>query len=202
MRQPAMDDGRYNPAYAGTTTIPPRFLLLLSIQPRVCGDYDKATIVHTALADTTPRMRGLLCYQRRSACSTRYNPAYAGTTPSPRAYMPARAIQPRVCGDYAECSHALSVPRDTTPRMRGLRRRRCTCYHSPGYNPAYAGTTIASTKIMWMKTIQPRVCGDYGQKLHFWPSRADTTPRMRGLLLLDEFIESRKRYNPAYAGTT
>ena len=69
---------------------------------------------------------------------------------------------------------------DTTPRMRRL----------------------PSIPILSTKTIQPRVCGDYVFELRFPWFHADTTPRMRGLLPTLQLINTGKRYNPAYAGTT
>ena len=133
----------------------------LMIQPRVCGDYLPPSMIEYVTCDTTPRMRGLrlICPSRVPA--TRYNPAYAGTTPQPRPRERHRAIQPRVCGDYTAARHFSFDVFDTTPRMRGLPRPHDPTGRAGRYNPAYAGTTYSisvSANRVW---IQPRVCGDY-----------------------------------------
>ena len=50
---------RYNPACAGTTLPSLRPVRLVSIQPRVCGDYSTNSAISSAVYDTTPRVRGL-----------------------------------------------------------------------------------------------------------------------------------------------
>ena len=71
---------RYNPACAGTTCSLTGLCISFTIQPRVCGDYQQASVMPTAPLDTTPRVRGLRGFCSRSAFSRRYNPACAGTT--------------------------------------------------------------------------------------------------------------------------
>ena len=71
---------RYNPAYAGTTMTHSVFPRYLAIQPRVCGDYMRSEMRSWRVADTTPRMRGLLFQLIKCIIQLRYNPAYAGTT--------------------------------------------------------------------------------------------------------------------------
>ena len=160
-RERAITVSRYNPAYAGTTQRNAYEKSRCEIQPRVCGDYAAAHHVPRLRVDTTPRMRGLRTESIPLSSSTRYNPAYAGTTsPMPSASAPA-TIQPRVCGDYSPAPRSLTLHRDTTPRMRGLRTHQGGVYMSDRYNPAYAGTTIERMVTPWRQSIQPRVCGDY-----------------------------------------
>ena len=73
-------NGRYNPAYAGTTNIMKVVVELDTIQPRVCGDYLFVGSHSLMTVDTTPRMRGLPPAAGFMQNLGRYNPAYAGTT--------------------------------------------------------------------------------------------------------------------------
>ena len=193
---------RYNPAYAGTTVICNCCISAIRIQPRVCGDYCKARACTSSHVDTTPRMRGLQTEAEEHLKEARYNPAYAGTTSwsGTRGWL--RPIQPRVCGDYGRMAHADESLADTTPRMRGLRSAWLSQNATIRYNPAYAGTTIQLMQEEREGAIQPRVCGDYGRHYPLMSPASDTTPRMRGLLPVPPAVSERKRYNPAYAGTT
>ena len=173
-----------------------------TIQPRVCGDYVFELRFPWFHADTTPRMRGLLPTLQLINTGKRYNPAYAGTTVPAIHAGGLRRIQPRVCGDYDTPLFAPHAERDTTPRMRGLPQTRIEKLPRARYNPAYAGTTRSSMRSSYPAAIQPRVCGDYAAQSSAGESSPDTTPRMRGLLVKNSSQPARRRYNPAYAGTT
>ena len=172
---------RYNPACAGTTCHDGRLRHQLAIQPRVCGDYMSTPSKVQRSIDTTPRVRGLHIVEKVDDRVRRYNPACAGTTHGPTIQRAGAAIQPRVCGDYQSPScHAVCMS-DTTPRVRGLLSVVEVILNSYRYNPACAGTTLSILYYHRMRTIQPRVCGDYiidsGKVGHI----RDTTPRVRGL---------------------
>ena len=114
---------RYNPAYAGTTSLRVSSRPINRIQPRVCGDYGSKNGIRETPYDTTPRMRGLPAERTALDPADRYNPAYAGTTTDSLQNWIICLIQPRVCGDYSPRKSLNFSPKDTTPRMRGLRRQ-------------------------------------------------------------------------------
>ena len=176
---------RYNPACAGTTFEHRIAVICRTIQPRVCGDYRLGQMQMVPLFDTTPRVRGLLYAHFFRLRNWRYNPACAGTTIIANFNAIVLLIQPRVCGDYNALRFVLFLAVDTTPRVRGLRRQKRAQWPCGRYNPACAGTT--QIRWSWMPThqIQPRVCGDYKRLAHVCTSMSDTTPRVRGLRLLD-----------------
>ena len=193
---------RYNPACAGTTIIANFDAIVLLIQPRVCGDYNALRFVLFLAVDTTPRVRGLRRQKRAQWPCGRYNPACAGTTQIRWSWMPTHQIQPRVCGDYSSRVVVLAPHLDTTPRVRGLRTDTVRFNVDNRYNPACAGTTTYSEGPVGFPEIQPRVCGDYTPDEWKFCTHSDTTPRVRGLLILNVRLFCLARYNPACAGTT
>ena len=193
---------RYNPACAGTTTDRGRGGSGCPIQPRVCGDYMTSGRTMASRIDTTPRVRGLLFGPSVAVGSRRYNPACAGTTLNFAEDMLLNQIQPRVCGDYAQSSRPRWEADDTTPRVRGLPDVIRREVDDARYNPACAGTTDANFLNGNHSPIQPRVCGDYITPVRAKSINADTTPRVRGLLVSEFLLMLILRYNPACAGTT
>ena len=155
------DRGRYNPACAGTTLRSRTKSIWCTIQPRVCGDYSVLLRLFSIVTDTTPRVRGLQTGRINDYAVSRYNPACAGTTI--RAFLSAAEleIQPRVCGDYDHREFRCHRALDTTPRVRGLQRAPVCTVPRRRYNPACAGTTPPEACSMALRSIQPRVCGDY-----------------------------------------
>ena len=193
---------RYNPACAGTTLSSSGPGRLLAIQPRVCGDYRCARSSSSPACDTTPRVRGLQIGIIINIIKLRYNPACAGTTSRVHGVGGVIEIQPRVCGDYALYPALEIIIRDTTPRVRGLRRDLRGLHVIFRYNPACAGTTHHTRKSGISTSIQPRVCGDYAHSRKSCRLYRDTTPRVRGLRLRRRLADQGRRYNPACAGTT
>ncbi len=119
----AGDAVRYNPACAGTTNRENHWTLPMPIQPRVCGDYAIPAEKVARIADTTPRVRGLLHVVIHVSHRLRYNPACAGTTNCIPPLRGNYTIQPRVCGDYRTSLEYRATHSDTTPRVRGLHQR-------------------------------------------------------------------------------
>ena len=193
---------RYNPACAGTTARQTCRGTLWPIQPRVCGDYSLPCCVSASVADTTPRVRGLLPCAPAHPRAKRYNPACAGTTTVAPCAIGIYAIQPRVCGDYCLQTQREQAEADTTPRVRGLLQLLFFRLHVDRYNPACAGTTDQGTDVTRRRMIQPRVCGDYTTTISNSCAIVDTTPRVRGLLIPQFRQDCGHRYNPACAGTT
>ena len=168
----------------------------------MCGDYAARSVLNGLAVDTTPRVRGLRKFDGVGCQHIRYNPACAGTTGTNKVNKRIGTIQPRVCGDYELAVSLLHAHDDTTPRVRGLRpcglRQGCLVR----YNPACAGTTMATASALPSMAIQPRVCGDYFGDVKYRSTLPDTTPRVRGLHRIDDAAEYNERYNPACAGTT
>ena len=154
------------------------------------------------MSDTTPRVRGLLAALLGHEVDCRYNPACAGTTSTPCRVGCRPTIQPRVCGDYMTRRSPCSWSVDTTPRVRGLPLRIAIRDIAFRYNPACAGTTSSAHAAASVVPIQPRVCGDYPLGREAQLVDGDTTPRVRGLLVVLGLGCWMARYNPACAGTT
>ena len=133
---------RYNPACAGTTLPISLIVRRAAIHPRVCGDYGAPEEPVFTQEDTTPRVRGLHSNAFPATLAKRYNPACAGTTAATTTTSSPRPIQPRVCGDYRSQRVFMSSAFDTTPRVRGLRKKMCFIAIWERYNPACAGTTL------------------------------------------------------------
>ena len=74
----AIQDGGFNPAYAGNINLQHLNSIRYQVQPRVCGEYEEDRKRSESISGSTPRMRGI--YKIQSVCiiSNRFNPAYAG----------------------------------------------------------------------------------------------------------------------------
>ncbi len=88
----------------------------------------------------------------------------------------------------------------STPRMRGIFPVTYILNRCARFNPAYAGNMEHMIFRTEFQQVQPRVCGEYENRVQDAKIISGSTPRMRGifLLLLPDFYDF--RFNPAYAG--
>ena len=68
------------------------------------------------------------------------------------------------------------------------------------FNPAYAGNINLFLQIRLLPWVQPRVCGEYFQKVRDSIWKSGSTPRMRGISDEINRTKNKIRFNPAYAG--
>ena len=110
------------PAYAGNTRAFRRSWLLPWDHPRVCGEHDRCRRDKCVQRGSSPRMRGTRFGRAGRYARHGIIPAYAGNTQhaSPRLTYP--GDHPRVCGEHMGMASPASVPKGSSPRMRGTRR--------------------------------------------------------------------------------
>ena len=145
-------------------------------------------------------MRGIFLEKQDTTLHSRFNPAYAGNMKLYLSPFFQVMFQPLVCGEYETTDDNIVIPIGSTPRMRGIFVYTCLLLVSIRFNPAYAGNIKNCKGIQKTEKVQPRVCGEYQERLIKYVFWLGSTPRMRGIFYLtNEEIEN-KRFNPAYAG--
>ena len=138
---------RFNPAYAGNISVWTNHLLMLWVQPRVCGEYYYIYHNICTVPGSTPRMRGISCLCMILIASMRFNPAYAGNIIATFPVSRSNKVQPRVCGEYRLAVVAVGVLSDSTPRMRGIFITVLILIVCQRFNPAYAGNIVIVPKL-------------------------------------------------------
>ena len=68
--------------------------------------------------------------------------------------------------------------------------------------PADAGNTAYMQGINIADAVHPRGCGEYARKGRMVAGGAGSSPRMRGIPLIDAIASARGRFIPADAGNT
>ena len=130
---------------------------------------------------STPRMRGISPIFEKRCNYDRFNPAYAGNITCLSSYPDSVEVQPRVCGEYSSFSSISGSPIGSTPRMRGILNFVNVFYIGQRFNPAYAGNIVKCRIHQVTSQVQPRVCGEYSNKVTNTSIHLGSTPRMRGI---------------------
>ena len=193
---------RFNPAYAGNTSLSAMLATLCSVHPRVCGEH---TLPHAAMSQycgSSPRMRGTLSHLLRRPFQLRFIPAYAGNTFCPSVYPYAHPVHPRVCGEHSFIDGDSTVGTGSSPRMRGTRTGRGGGRQDGRFIPAYAGNTLSSISPDRTPPVHPRVCGEHRRIIENSTPHVGSSPRMRGTLPQIDNRIAIDRFIPAYAGNT
>ena len=130
---------RITPAYAGKSTLSPKYLRYLKDHPRLCGEKWKYRIFLRYHKGSPPPMRGKDASWKCLLDCKGITPAYAG-----KRYIHGRndlnlQDHPRLCGEKVSVSAVDTTPQGSPPPMRG-KGRPCE-NHRPDHRitPAYAG---------------------------------------------------------------
>ena len=170
------------PAYAGNTFCS---LLLSSSNgdhPRICGEHKWLRAVPSALAGSSPHMRGTLKIVIVRGDQVGIIPAYAGNTDW-TVYDPVQhGDHPRICGEHSGAKSRVRRILGSSPHMRGTPPVRPVRRHSP-----------------W---DHPRICGEHALMATVPIPVLGSSPHMRGTRHGRHWASLKLGIIPAYAGNT
>ena len=149
------------PAYAGSTLHVIQRIFVREDHPRVCGEHDSPSSRVMIAMGSSPRMRGALTISRWCASGRRIIPAYAGSTHGYLLCGRSCEDHPRVCGEHFYLLFRLGCRLGSSPRMRGAPLRGHLPVQDRRIIPAYAGSTIMRSALMFSSRDHPRVCGEH-----------------------------------------
>ena len=147
-------------------------------------------------------MRGLQTHVTDHLSHDRIIPARAGFTLSSTRRLPVRADHPRACGVYQVEGRLVHSPSGSSPRVRGLPAPWFPAGPCRGIIPARAGFTLPRDWRHAARTDHPRACGVYHKARRNPPRNPGSSPRVRGLLVNENWWIGRERIIPARAGFT
>ena len=90
---------RFSPACAGNSLSTCSSATPTTVQPLVCGEQSRASLLRRSDAGSAPRVRGTEDHQRRRHGEGRFSPACAGNSRRRSSHCRGRPVQPRVCGE-------------------------------------------------------------------------------------------------------
>ena len=173
---------RFIPACAGNRLSDLRSLIREPVHPRVCGEQAACAVAASALAGSSPRVRGT---ERIIACDAhdqRFIPACAGN----------RAVS-RVA-PFCRCG--------SSPRVRGTGRRSSSRAARRRFIPACAGNRREAAFLDVPVSVHPRVCGEQAVSRVAPFCRCGSSPRVRGTVRRGQCEYISFRFIPACAGNS
>ena len=170
--------------------------------PRVCGEHRVKRVGHAGALGSSPRMRGTHVDRISLLGHLGIIPAYAGNTRLTFSRLCAIRDHPRVCGEHTGMNTGSSMPRGSSPRMRGTHTVDRWNDRVRGIIPAYAGNTYVLKPRKLKQRDHPRVCGEHGLRDNILATSPGSSPRMRGTPWWPDGIPRHPGIIPAYAGNT
>ena len=204
LRKPPVeqDDFRFIPACAGNTSAADGVAGTEGVHPRVCGEHNRLNEPPLPSNGSSPRVRGTLSAAFWVAAASRFIPACAGNTSTPRPRSARRSVHPRVCGEHACPRRKCPTCTGSSPRVRGTRMRPCGARGYHRFIPACAGNTAAPHAPSDALPVHPRVCGEHELPHVAAHATIGSSPRVRGTLLAQRRDRLAGRFIPACAGNT
>ena len=190
------------PACAGNTRIIAARCPVSRDHPRVCGEHANTRASPKTLTGSSPRVRGTL---ESVSCEGEHRgiiPACAGNTAILKSCRFGIRDHPRVCGEHLGCVRVCERVMGSSPRVRGTRFVDDLPVGQAGIIPACAGNTIRVTSSTRSRWDHPRVCGEHFGKEAILPTKAGSSPRVRGTQSTRFFRTLQSGIIPACAGNT
>ncbi len=160
------------------------------------------SVSKSAIAGSSPRMRGTLSASSTKITTPRFIPAHAGNTQPADTPLNDDSVHPRACGEHSFVPVVVRLSSGSSPRMRGTRLLYRRFEHHRRFIPAHAGNTFTQSQISVGTSVHPRACGEHlPDLLHRWSS-SGSSPRMRGTHRLFTKFTELWRFIPAHAGNT
>ncbi len=193
---------RITPASAGSTRPANTTTAPATDHPRVGGEHTRVAKILACGSGSPPRRRGAPGARTTGGTRRRTTPASAGSTGSVPSVPRWTADHPRVGGEHASHSYALTPCGGSPPHRRGAHQHVPAQGELRRITPASAGSTISGTWPAPAWTDHPRVGGEHQGA----PSRglfgAGPPPRRRGALDPRDRDRYLRRTTPTSAGST
>ena len=109
-------------------------------------------------------------------------------------------VQPRPCGEYYYKRGYIENSAGSTPPVRGICELRGYKRYVRRFNPARAGNIFFAMRRLDLRQVQPRPCGEYLQGEASSMVEKGSTPPVRGISGLVNYVIDCHRFNPARAG--
>ena len=190
------------PACAGKTYAHSPGRSVSRAHPRACGENAIFARSSFVAYGSSPRVRGKLREEDRSAHHRRLIPARAGKTSWRRRQRPARRAHPRVCGENDTDAASSASASGSSPRVRGKPRWQRSSGNTNRLIPARAGKTSSGRASSRGCGAHPRACGENPGAALPGQGLSGSSPRVRGKHLRHGIRVPRAGLIPARAGKT
>ena len=148
--------------------------------PRGCGEKNDRRPPLAEREGSSPRVRGKGALGRRTGRHPGIIPAGAGKSKTVPANPLNTEDHPRGCGEKSSSATPRSLPRGSSPRVRGKAEDCTTCFKGTGIIPAGAGKRNPENCEHSSSGDHPRGCGEKRMVGSSSRSSEGSSPRVRG----------------------
>jgi len=194
------DACRFSPACAGNGPSRRPIWVSTPVQPRVCGERSKPSLMAGFRSGSAPRVRGTGGSIPSGGAVRRFSPACAGNGGFIAILGETAPVQPRVCGERHTPSWRISSANGSAPRVRGTGFYRPQAESGERFSPACAGNGKRTKCNRLWTPVQPRVCGERRANIDRDSFMRGSAPRVRGTEYCSTWKPNNGRFSPACAG--
>ena len=168
------------PAYAGSTTSPPKATSRLPDHPRIRGEHVSVQFPKGKVGGSSPHTRGALYGQETGLDRDRIIPAYAGSTQATLRWRRSLPDHPRIRGEHLGAPQCDAGGLGSSPHTRGALTGVVFAYPTSRIIPAYAGSTHFSFPFSRSGADHPRIRGEHTTTRYAAHKVAGSSPHTRG----------------------
>ena len=191
---------RFIPARAGNAYPTHLHRYVSSVHPRACGERLRGLLDTQPDDGSSPRVRGTLSEENRTALRIRFIPARAGNAGARRRRSDRATVHPRACGERVCTGSHSERTRGSSPRVRGTPGGSLDTAGEIRFIPARAGNARIAESGNPTCSVHPRACGERARSAEAIDAAVGSSPRVRGTLPFAAVALPGSRFIPARAG--
>ena len=148
--------------------------------PRIRGEHFRVLRPEGVLIGSSPHTRGAPRSAPEAWARVRIIPAYAGSTPAPPAPAWTATDHPRIRGEHRPAQATRPLSQGSSPHTRGAHVTTSALSAWIGIIPAYAGSTLASSRDSPASRDHPRIRGEHPPRWVQPDAYRGSSPHTRG----------------------
>ena len=171
---------RFIPARAGNSCGARRCRRAFPVHPRSCGEQPTIPASRTAMAGSSPLVRGTGLRGPGLIQDRRFIPARAGNRCSSPSRFASQKVHPRSCGEQPQAEQLHRTVAGSSPLVRGTAKGYDMADQSTRFIPARAGNRKSAPARATRRAVHPRSCGEQGWGVWDGSRYSGSSPLVRG----------------------
>ena len=193
---------RFIPTRVGNTRRSSSGRAAAPVHPHACGEYGRQKNVRIPFCGSSPRVWGIRQKTRNQAVGLRFIPTRVGNTSFLPSHDGRTAVHPHACGEYTMIPESASCKSGSSPRVWGILAAGRQMNKAERFIPTRVGNTPVIGPAMYIFTVHPHACGEYGGGGFNQALSDGSSPRVWGILHGLRVGPQPRRFIPTRVGNT
>ena len=193
---------RFIPTRVGNTAARKMSVSRFAVHPHACGEYVKKHEIRRLGYGSSPRVWGILPFFLHTMVVPRFIPTRVGNTFDGQIERSPSTVHTHACGEYTMIPESASCKSGSSPRVWGILAAGRQMNKAERFIPTRVGNTPVIGPAMYIFTVHPHACGEYGGGGFNQALSDGSSPRVWGIHHRRVERDVDRRFIPTRVGNT